>query len=185
MAIDIRIKQPFFSNKTMPLDVILGDRLAFGNYINDRLQIGVRGETEILVYDPACIGRGFSVIWHPAERKQIDLRLPVPSTTAEVTTLFATAERMARHWLSHPILDGVTLDLAAFRDALQNEITFNERTLKRMSSQILDGTYPELVLHSVAAPLTIAGAEASEFLKGESVYAAWLHCQQAPLLSHT
>ena len=66
MAIDVLIKQKLFGNKTVPLEVILGDSLHYGNFENDRLNIGELGETEFLAYNPRRIGRGFSVIWHPA-----------------------------------------------------------------------------------------------------------------------
>ena len=80
MAIDILIKQKWFGNKTMPLEVILGDDLHYGNFINDQLTVGELGESEFIASNPECIGRGFSVTWNPTEKKSINLRLPLPST---------------------------------------------------------------------------------------------------------
>ena len=69
MAIDILIKQKMFGGKTMPLDVILGEHLHYGNFVTDQLNIGELGENEFVAYNPDSIGRGFSVIWNSGEKK--------------------------------------------------------------------------------------------------------------------
>ncbi|MBO5305776.1 MAG: hypothetical protein J6B12_03330, partial [Clostridia bacterium] len=107
MSIDVLIKQKLFSNKTMPLAVILGENLKYGNFSNDRLDVGVLGESEFVAYNPQNIGRGFSVIWNPKEKRKISLRLPQPSTKRELTDFYATVERMAKYWDAKLVVDGI------------------------------------------------------------------------------
>lgn len=68
MAMNVTISQRLFGNKMMPLEVILGSELYYGCLESDHLQVGERDEKEIIVYDPGCIGIGFSVVWNPGER---------------------------------------------------------------------------------------------------------------------
>ena len=56
MGLDVQIKQRVFGNKTMPLEVILGNILHYGSYDNYQLMIGELGETEFMM-----IERGFIV----------------------------------------------------------------------------------------------------------------------------
>ncbi|MBO4971931.1 MAG: hypothetical protein J6D45_03885, partial [Clostridia bacterium] len=98
MSIDVLIKQRLFGNKTMPLQVILGEHLHYGNFVKDQLNVGELGETEFIAYNPKSIGRGFSVVWNPKEKKAIALRLPQPSTTQELKDFYDAIERMVNHW---------------------------------------------------------------------------------------
>ena len=44
MSIDVLIKQKMFGGNTMPIGVILGEHLHYGNFVNDQLNIGELGE---------------------------------------------------------------------------------------------------------------------------------------------
>ena len=57
MSLEVVIKQKLFGKKTMPLEVILGEELYYGNYENDCLNVGEMGAEEILVYNPERIGK--------------------------------------------------------------------------------------------------------------------------------
>ena len=76
MSIDVLIKQRLFGNKTMPLEVILGEHLHYGHFVKDRLNVGELGETEFVAYNPKSIGRGFSAVWNPKEKKAIPFAFP-------------------------------------------------------------------------------------------------------------
>ena len=62
MSIDVCIKQKGLFKKTIPLDVIVGDELAFG--INDGMRmVGDDQEGNMIFYNPNSIGRGFHISW--------------------------------------------------------------------------------------------------------------------------
>ena len=179
MAIDVLIKQKLFSSKTMPLEVILGDNLHYGNFVNDKLNESELGESEFIAYNPLCIGRGFSVIWNPSEKKSIALRLPQPSTTQEIRDFYAAIERMVKYWDAKLVVDGNKLRLDSFMTSLQDMIKFNEETIKQLSREILDGKHDTLTFYSTMWPLSIGKEEAILFLNNSDSYAEWLHQKQA------
>ncbi len=181
MAIEISIKQPLHGSKTMPIDIILGNELHPGCTVGDRFETDCIGAIDFVAYEPSCIGRGFSVKWNERETQQIDLRLPVPSTTREIKVMFVAAERIARYWNADLILDGDTMDLFRFRLATDDKIAHNDRVRRYMCSRILDGTDESLVAYSLI-PLTVGKAEAEQFLGGDNVFTAWLHQMQKHLL---
>lgn len=178
MAIDVTIKQKIFRNKTMPLDVILGEKLHYGNFINDQLNIGELGETEFIAYTPECIGRGFSVIWNPNEKKKIELRLPQPSTAQELSEFYATVERMVKYWNAKLIVDGCNVHLSDFLAGFSDMVEINNRIIKQLAQQVINGEHETLTLYSTMWPLAMGKDEASCFLENTSQYAIWLHDKQ-------
>ena len=178
MAIDILIKQKLFGNKTMPLEVILGEDLHYGTYETDRMNIGELGENEFIAYNPRRIGRGFSVIWNPAENKSIALRLPMPSTATELKDFYLCVERMMNYWGGKLIVDGNKTSLEAFMAGLDEMIAFNERTLKDIASRVIRGEHDTLTLYSAMWPLDMGKEEAEKFLTGTKSYEEWLHEKQ-------
>lgn len=182
MAIEISIRQPWHSRKTMPIDIILGNELHPGCTVGDRFESDCIGTVEFIAYEPECIGRGFSVKWNERETQQIDLRLPVPSTTREIKVMFAAAQRMARYWNAKITVDGTPRDLFTLNFALDDTVAFNERTLHHMCARILDGTDDSLVTYSLI-PLTVGKAEAEQFQSGgDNAFTAWLHQMQKHIL---
>lgn len=179
MAIDVLIKQKLFGNKTVPLEVILGDSLHYGNFESDRLNIGELGETEFLAYNPRRIGRGFSVIWNPAEKKSINLRLPMPSTTEEIKDFYGAIERIATYWGAKTVDDGSKTSLKDFMAGLDEMISFNDRTVKHFAKQVIDGEFDTLTLYSAMWPLAVGKEEAEAFLADTGRYATWLHEKQS------
>ena len=179
MSIDVLVKQNFFSNKAMPLDIILGENLHYGDFADDQLNVGTLGKEEFIAYNPKSIGRGFSVIWNQNEKKKIALRLPQPSTTQELTDFYAAVERMAKHWGASLIVDGNKMSLDAFMAGFQNMIEFNNKVIKQFSQQILSGESENLTLYSAMYPLTIGKEEATCFLENPDNYAQWLHEKQS------
>ncbi len=179
MAIDVLIKQKLFGSKTMPLEVILGEDLYYGTFVNDRLDVGELGETEFVAFNPESIGRGFSVIWNPTEKKTIALRLPQPSTPQEIKDFYAAIERMVTYWDGKLIVDGSRVSLNDFLSGLDDMVDFNNRTIKRISGEILDGEQDTLTLYSTMWPLVIGKEEVTLFIENPDYYAQWLHEKQA------
>lgn len=178
MAIDVVIKQKLFGNKTMPLEVVLGEHLHYGNFVNDQLNVGELGETEFVAYNPESIGRGFSVVWNPKEKKTIALRLPQPSTTRELKDFYAAIERMVKHWVGKLIVDGSRVSLPDFLSTFDNMVDFNNKIIKQCSQQVLDGKHDTLTLYSAMWPLAIGKEEATLFMENPDYYAQWLHEKQ-------
>lgn len=179
MSIDVLIKQKMFGGKTMPIGVVLGENLHYGNFVNDQLNIGELGETEFVAYNPESIGRGFSVIWNPNEKKTIALRLPQPSTTSELKDFYAAVERMVSYWNGKLIVDGSRVSLSDFMSAYDNMVDFNSEIIKKLSQQVLDGEHNTLTLYSTMWPLSIGKEEASLFMENPNYYAEWLHEKQS------
>lgn len=179
MAIDVLIKQKLFGGKTMPLEVILGEHLHYGNFVNDQLSVGELGETEFIAYNPEHIGRGFSVVWKPKEKKTIALRLPQPSTTQELKDFYAAIERMVNHWEGKLIVDGSCVRLPDFLAAFDNMVDFNNKIIKQFSQQVLNGESDTLTLYSTMCPLAIGKEEATLFMENSDYYAEWLHEKQS------
>ena len=87
MTIDVCIKQKGLFKKTIPLDVIVGDELAFG--INDGMRmVGDDQEGNMIFYNPNSIGRGFHISWDEDEKNELNLRLLNPTTTDEMRSFF-------------------------------------------------------------------------------------------------
>ena len=179
MAIDVLIKQKLFGSKTMPLEVILGEKLHYGNFISDQLNVGELGDTEFIAYNPDSIGRGFSVVWNPKEKKTIALRLPQPSTTQELKDFYAAIERMVKRWDGKLIVDGNRVSLPDFLSAFDNMVDFNYKIIKQFSQQVLDGEHDTLTLYSAMWPLAIGKEEATLFMANPDYYAEWLHEKQS------
>ena len=179
MSIDVLIKQRLFGNKTMPLQVILGEHLHYGNFVKDQLNVGELGETEFIAYNPKSIGRGFSVVWNPKEKKAIALRLPQPSTTQELKDFYDAIERMVNHWHGNLVVDGSRVSLPDFLSNFENMVNFNNKILNHFSQQILDGKSDKLTLYSTMWPLTIGKEEATMFMENPNYYAEWLHEKQS------
>jgi hypothetical protein len=179
MAIDVLIKQKLFGNKTMPLEVILGEQLHYGNFVNDQLNVGELGETEFVAYNPEHIGRGFSVIWNPKEKKTIALRLPLPSTTQELKAFYASIERMVKHWNGKLIVDGNRVRLSDFLADFNTMNNFNNQIMRQFFRQIRDGEHKSLTFYSAMWPLSVGKEEATLFLENPDRYAEWLHEKQS------
>ena len=97
MSIDVCIKQKGLFKKTIPLDVIIGDELAFG--INDGLRmVGDDQEGNMIFYNPNSIGRGFHISWDEEEKNELNLRLLNPTTTDEMRSFFNCLRRITDYW---------------------------------------------------------------------------------------
>jgi len=179
MSIDVTIKQRLFGSKTMPLEIILGQELSYGNWENDQLREGELGETEFIAYAPHAIGRGFSVIWNPSEKKAIKLRLPQPSTPEELRLFYDCVARIVNYWGGSLVVDGNRTKPEAFLAGFEEMVVFNDRIIDHFCEQILSGESQNLTFYSAKWPLTIGLPEAEKFHTDHSAFAAWLHEKQS------
>ncbi len=179
MSIAVTVKQKLFGKKPMPLEVILGDELAYGAWINDRLLRGEMGEGEFVAYHPKHIGRGFSVVWTPEETKQIELRLPQPAATAEYDDFYAAIDRMVTYWGGTLLVEGCKTSLADFLEGKGEMLDFNRHTIRRFSEEVLDGKHDTLTLSSAFFSLDIGKTEATAFSEDPDRFSAWLHEKQS------
>ena len=179
MSIDVLIRQRLFGNKTMPLEVILGEQLHYGHFVKEQLNVGELGETEFIAYNPKSIGRGFSVIWNPREKKEIVLRLPQPSTTQELRDFYDAIQRMVSYWRGILVVDGSRVRLPDFLATFEDMVDSNQRMLHHFSRQVLDGESDVLTLYSTMWPLSVGKEEAAMFAENPNYYAEWLHEKQS------
>lgn len=184
MAIDVTITQRMFGSKPMPLEVILGSELHYGRLERDHLVVGERDENEIIVYHPGCIGRGFSVVWNPGEKKKLELRLPMPAPEKEIRQFYAAVARMAEYWKGKLSVDGEVTMLSAFMQGLENMIQFNERLVRKFAQDVIDGKHEKLVLWSAMWPMVVGRDEAQRFLEATSSFSEWLHEKQSMDVYH-
>ena len=110
MSIDVCIKQKGLFKKTIPLDVIVGDELAFG--INDGMRmVGDDQKGNMIFYNPNSIGRGFHISWDEDEKNELNLRLLNPTTTDEMRSFFNCLRRITSYWKCSVTIDGIEEDI--------------------------------------------------------------------------
>lgn len=179
MSIDITIKQTSLFKKTLPLEVITGNVLAYGEFEFDHLNQNTIGANEIVVYDPSRIARGFSVTWTPAEKKSVSLRLIQPTTKEELRAFYDTVERIAKAWKKVKItVDGARTALSDFLSGFDDMAEFNEKTLKYFCQKVIDEELDTLVLYSALWLLLLDRDKAKMFLDSPESFGDWLHSKQ-------
>ncbi len=179
MAVDIVIRSGLLHRKPLPLSVILGENLCYGNYENDNLQMDEMGEGNFVALHPDHIGRGISVTWREGERREVVLSLPMPSTTQELTELFAMTRRIVKFWHGYFFLDGNPCGNLALGERLDDMIAFNRRAITDMANRLLtDPELKHLMLYSAAWPLYMGETEAQRFREIPEAYADWLNDRQ-------
>ena len=180
MSLDVTIRQRMFGNKPLPLEVILGDQLSYGDYRNDCLRENVLGETEFVAYDAAHIGRGFSVVWNPAEKEQVYLRLLHPTSEAELDAFYKAVRRIAEYWGGSLTVDGKRTSLKSFLSTFEDSVQFNRDAAKQFFVEdILSGKSEIMTLYSAKWPLFVGHKEAEMFAANPRYFETWMHEKQA------
>lgn len=177
MSIDVVLKQKLFGNKTMPLEVILGDELTFGSYSTEGLEVGKITDSEIIVFDISNMARGFTVVWNPNEKKHIIFSLPLPSTTKEITDFYACVERCAKFWNAKIEVDGAKMSLEEVKSGLDFYIKSNKANIKHFCEDIIEKN-SSLTFPTVRFPLTVGKTEAEIFANDPNKFGEWLHEKQ-------
>ena len=179
MSIDVKIRQRLFGTKTLPLEIILGPQLAYGDYRNDCLEENVLGDTEFVAYDPARIGRGFSVVWNAKEIRKVELRLLQPSTKEELSAFYGAVRRVAEYWGGSLTVDGSKMRLSEFLSGFESAVAFNDRTLRILVDKVLGGQSDSLTLYAAKWPLVMGRQEALAFSQDPACFGSWLNEKQS------
>ena len=175
MSADITIFQKGLFKKRLPLSVILGNRLQYGAYDSGwRMETGKMDETEFTAFLPDAVARGFSVTWNPQEKDHVSLRLLTPTSHEEIREFYAAVERIVRFWNAELRVEGKKFGLDQWLRKMEEFIDFNDRALKTICQQIVDGKKERLQLFAAFWPLTIGREEALRFADHPTLYASWL-----------
>lgn len=180
MGLNLKIEAPFFHRKPLPLSVITGDKLCYGNtdeYVQTML--GEVGKSDFIAFDPEHIGRGFQVVWHEGERKSVFLRLPLPCSRGDLIAFYAAAERIATFWRGTLWVDGEKTSLKAFQETLDEHIAENERFIQMMAGKMMSMTEHSLEIYGAMWPLRPGKEEAERFLQSPDEFDKWLHEKQS------
>ena len=174
MSIDVCIKQKGLFKKTIPLDVIVGDELAFG--INDGMRmVGDDQEGNMIFYNPNSIGRGFHISWDEDEKNELNLRLLNPTTTDEMRSFFNCLRRITSYWKCSVTIDGIEEDIDDYLSQEDDLLAFNHRIIKEVSEKIVNGETDSLTLMSTMWPLVIGKDEAEQFILNPHLFSSWMH----------
>ncbi len=179
MSFNITIKQKGFFKKTLPIEVILGEKLKYGAFSGDCLQKDVLGEGEFIAYNPEHIGRGFSVTWTPQEKKKIEFHLPQPSVPEEMRSLFDAVNRIASYWNASIEVEDVEMELPAFLAYYDDMVRFNEGMVKHFAKDLIEGKHETLTFYSALFPLHVSREEAEVFVNDPEAFYRWLHEKQS------
>lgn len=180
MGFHIKIKASLFHRKPLPLSVITGGQLWYGNtdeFVQTMLD--EVGKTDFIAFDPEHVGRGFQVVWHEGERKSVLLNQPLPCSRGDLIALYAAAERIAEFWHGTIWVDDEKTSLKAFRETLDEHIAANERFIRMMAEKVLSMTDQSVEIYGAMWPLHPGREEAERFLQSPAEYDRWLHEKQA------
>ena len=102
----------------------------------------------------------------------------MPSTREELSDFYAAVERMVAYWGGKLVVDGSKVSLPDFLDGFEDMAAFNDKVVRKIAQQIIDGESETLTLYSAMWPLTVGAQDAEDFLADPSRYALWLHEKQ-------
>ena len=182
MSVDLTITQRGLIKKPLPLNVILGDELAFGRYDPGwRLENGKMDDDGFIAFLPTAPARGFNVTWNAVERKRVALRLLTPTSRAEVRAFYAAVQRIARYWNGALRVEGEEIALDRWMAGLDDYLAFNEKGLSHIVQKLLDGgdESHSLALFSARWPLYLGLEEARAFSRDPAAFDAWMAEKQS------
>ncbi len=178
MSVNVVLKQKIFGNKTIPLEIILGDNLTFGSYGDEGLEVGKITGSEIIIFNSNRMARGFAVDWTRNEKKRVIFSLPLPSTTEEITDFYSSVERVAKYWNAKIEIDGTTTSIEEFKNGLDEMLEMNMNAIKLHAKGIFNGINDSLSFPTVRFPLNVGKEEAEIFVENPEKFAEWLHEKQ-------
>ena len=106
MPIDVTVIQKSLIQKTLPLNIILGDELKYGSFDGFRLDPDELGEVGFIAYNPEHIGRGISIEWKEQEKEKSITACTHPYNPNEIRDFFAGIERICNCWKCELEVDG-------------------------------------------------------------------------------
>lgn len=180
MSIEVTVKQTGIFKKELPLEVILGNQLKYGNFDGLRLSEGELGEDEFIAYHPAHIARGFSVTWKQGEREEVDLRLLTPTCQEELDDFYSCVTRIAGYWKHCVIeLEGEPKKLQEFQSTRDDMLKFNLDVLHNIGKDESTLRAP-LTLFCAFWPLVLGKEDLEELSKSTdlSAFRDYMHEKQ-------
>lgn len=151
MAVDVIVKQKGIFGKNITIEDIVGDDLSYGimdeNY---RLKQGEQGEY-MVVYDSRHLGRGMEVSF---EKKDVNLRLPLPNSEEDIRLFYQTVERVCRGQGVHSFFrDGEKIGLGDFENLIQLDMDASTGALESMERGMKKGEYSNMIVFAIQNPI--------------------------------
>ncbi|MCM1089293.1 MAG: DUF4299 domain-containing protein [Butyrivibrio sp.] len=178
MSIEVTIRQKGILKKPLPLDVILGESLKYGDYDGVRLEFDKLGETEFVVYNSAHIGRGFSVVWKKGEKHKVDLRLLTPSSDEEIEDFYECVNRIAAFWSNSAIeVDGTPQSLEECLAGKEHMLRWNRDIIASLGEERSLAQAP-LVLPCAFWFISLSAEDLKRVSQGSEVFRDYIHEKQ-------
>ena len=176
MSLDLTIRQKGIIKKTLPISVILGDRLHFGSYDYAwRLEYEKLSENEFIAFLPDALARGFSVTWNSEEKQSIEMRMLTPTSREEIREFYAAVSRIMDYWNADLFVEGEKISLKKWTAGIDDYIDFNTRALNSYCEAVIKDSENAMTFFSAFWPLTIGQEEASRFMDNPEAFEAWMH----------
>jgi len=180
MSLDITITQKGLFKKTLPLEVILGNRLSYGSYDYAwRLEEGKTEENMFTAFLPDALARGFSVTWNCEEKQCVGLRLLTPTAREEIREFYSAVMRIMNYWNADLTVDGEKTSLRKWAGGMGDYIEFNTRALDDYCRGVIDGSSNVMTFFSALWPLTVGRDEAEKFAGDPDAFERWMHEKQS------
>ena len=180
MSLELTIQQKGFAKKTLPLSVILGDKLSYGSYDYAwRLEYDKLSEREFTAFLPNALARGFSVTWNSEEKQSIQMRMLTPTSREEIREFYAAVSRIMEYWNANLFVEGQKISLKKWISGIDDYIAFNTDALNGYCKATMKDENGGMTFFSAFWPLSIGQEEASRFLNNPDAFEAWMHERQS------
>jgi len=131
----------------------------------------LKGGVEAILYCPSAMARGFATDVY-GEGKKIEIAQPVPTSEAEIRTVFGMVERLMQAGYRVQV-DDHEADMASLAAMCEDYVTFNRETLLSFINRGLDG-FPCMM----GANVRLTEEDKAKIREDEDAFAAILHAQQ-------
>ena len=168
MAVDVIVKQKGIFGKNITIEDIVGDDLSYGimdeNY---RLKQGEQGEY-MVVYDSRHLGRGMEVSF---EKKDVNLRLPLPNSEEDIRLFYQTVERVCRGQGVHSFYrDGEKIGLGDFENLIQLDMDASTGALESMERGMKKGEYSNMIVFAIHNPIYVEMKDLEQMKGADNCY---------------
>ncbi|MBR0235322.1 MAG: DUF4299 family protein [Clostridia bacterium] len=180
MSVEIQIENTGEKSRPLPLEIILGDKLAVGKRdFAYRLTNDAENEA-FTAFLPSCKGRGFDITYDDEDRESVSLHLPIPAAPDEVSEFFYAVARVSKFWDYAPIVaDGNKMSPEKFVSQLGEFQRFNAHAATDMFIRIISGESGPTTLFCAIIPITIGAKEALSFEGSIDNFASYLDQMQS------
>ncbi|MDE7254122.1 MAG: DUF4299 domain-containing protein [Acetatifactor sp.] len=179
MSIEVSIKQKGIFRKPLPLDVILGKSLKYGNYDGFRLDFDKLGETEFVAYHPGHIGRGITVTWKQGEKNAVDLRLLTPASDEEMEDFYECIARIVRFWKNSVVeVEGVPKSLEECLEEKEDLLKGNQSFIANLFGEMINRGQVPLVLPCAFWSISLSEEDLQRVSQGSASFRDYMHEKQ-------